>query len=422
MFSYLASFALARFADEPGELVVVKVDLDRFHAVNETLGHEVGDDVLRCVAERLQAGVSDRGVVARFAADEFLVLLERPGASGSLDGFADEVLAVLHEPIAAAGSPVFVTASLGAVVATSSDSDLSVLIANAGIAAAVAKRRGGGRLELFRDSFRPPIIGRGHTESSLHLALARGEFEVHYQPVLSLTDRRLVGVEALIRWAHPTHGLVLPSHFIGAAEDTGLIVPIGAWMLGEACRAYQRWATLAYERAGAPIVDVMEVNLSARQLADPKIIETVREVLVETGIEPGRLMLEITESALMSDPEDALLVLRRLKNLGVRLAIDDFGTGFSSLSYLRKFPLDALKIDKSFVEDLTTSPEDAVIVASVVNLAHALGLEVVAEGVEDENQLAALEATGCDLFQGFLYSPALEISEFEERVAADSSN
>lgn len=422
MFSYLTSFALARFADEPGELVVVKVDLDRFHAINETLGHEVGDEVLRCVAERLQAGVGDRGVVARFAADEFLVLLERPGASTSLDRFADDVLATLHEPIAAAGSPVFVTASLGAVVATSSDSDLSVLIANAGIASAVAKRRGGGRLELFRDSFRPAIIGRGHTESSLHLALAREEFEVHYQPVLSLTDRRLVGVEALIRWAHPTHGLVLPAHFIGAAEDTGLIVPIGAWMLGEACRAYQRWASLAYERAGAPIVDVMEVNLSARQLVDPKIIETVREVLVDTGIEPGRLMLEITESALMSDPEEALLVLRRLKNLGVRLAVDDFGTGFSSLSYLRKFPLDALKIDKSFVEDLTTSAEDAVIVASIVNLAHALGLEVVAEGVEDENQLAALEATGCDLFQGFLYSPALEMSEFEERAAADSPN
>ncbi|MGO9559259.1 MAG: putative bifunctional diguanylate cyclase/phosphodiesterase [Acidimicrobiales bacterium] len=418
MFLYLASFALARLSERPGEIAIVKVDLDRFHTVNNTLGHDVGDEVLREVASRLEGVVASDDVVARFAADEFLVLLEGDEVDHRVKSLTERLLNALRIPVMTSVSSVFVTASFGSIGASDPSADLGELVVNAGVAAAVAKQRGGGRLEPYKESLRHGLIARDHAESSLHLALERNEFEVHYQPVLSLMDRRLVGVEALVRWRHPAHGLVLPSHFIHATEVTGLIVPIGAHVLREACMAYSQWVAAAEAERRAPIADVIEVNLSSRQLADAGLVEMVHNVLVETGIDPYRLMLEITESALMTEPEDALGVLRRLKNLGVRLAIDDFGTGFSSLSYLRKFPLDCLKIDKSFVDDLTTSPEDAVIVASVVSLAHALGLEVVAEGVEDENQLAALEATACDMFQGFLYSPALEPAEFVERATA----
>jgi diguanylate cyclase (GGDEF)-like protein len=419
MFTYLARFALRRLEERPGDLAIVKVDLDRFHTVNDTLGHEVGDDVLREVARRLEAIPGPDDVVARFAADEFLVMFEGRDVASRVHRMSELLLGELRQPIEARGATVFVTASFGWVVVSDPASDLGEMVANAGIAAALAKQRGGGRIEQYEESLRPGLISRDHAESSLHVALSRDEFEVHYQPVLSLTDRRLVGVEALVRWRHPVHGILLPSQFIHTAEVTGLIVPLGARVLRIACEAYQQWALEAERERRAPIIDVMEVNLSARQLADPDLVPVVRQVLVDTGIEANRLMLEITESALMTDPEAALGVLRRLKNLGVRLAIDDFGTGFSSLSYLKRFPLDSLKIDKSFVDDITTSPEDAVIVASVVNLAHALGLEVVAEGVEDENQLAALEATACDLFQGFLCAPALGPSEFVERAVAD---
>jgi diguanylate cyclase (GGDEF)-like protein len=418
MFSYLASFALERLAERTGEVAVVKVDLDRFHTVNDTLGHEVGDEVLREVAVRLDDALGPEDVVARFAADEFLVLIEGTGVDELVRSFTASVLESLRVPITTAASRVFVTASFGSVTAHDPSGDVGELIVNAGVALLAAKQRGGGRLERYHESLRPGIIARDHTESLLHIALQRREFEVHYQPVLALGDRRVVGVEALVRWNHPQHGLVRPSLFIGAAEETGLIVPIGAYVLGEACAAYQQWNADAEAERRPAVVDLIEVNLSARQLAAPELVSEVREILVQTGIEPHALMLEITESALMTEPENALRVLRRLKNLGVRLAIDDFGTGFSSLSYLRKFPLDALKIDKSFVDDITTSPEDAVIVASIVGLAHALGLEVIAEGVETENQLAALAATSCDLFQGFLYAPALTATELVERAVA----
>ncbi|HLI44432.1 MAG TPA: bifunctional diguanylate cyclase/phosphodiesterase [Acidimicrobiales bacterium] len=419
MFTYLASYALDRLAEGRGQLAVMKVDLDRFHSVNDTLGHEAGDEVIRAVAERLGAIVSPDEVVARLAGDEFLLLLEGREVGNRVDEVAARLLAELRQPVQAEGRSIFVTASFGWALTPDPSADVGELIANAGIAAARAKRRGGGRVERYDESMRPGLGPRDHAESSLHLALERDEFEVHYQPVLALADRRLVGVEALVRWRHPEHGLVLPVDFIHAAEVTGLIVPIGAKVLRLACETYQLWAVEAERERRAPIVDVMEVNLSARQLADPGLVEEVRNVLLDTGMPPNRLMLEITESALMTEPEEALGILRRLKNLGVRLAVDDFGTGFSSLSYLRKFPLDGLKIDKSFIDELTTSPEDAVIVASVVDLAHALGLEVVAEGVEEENQIPALEATGCDMFQGWLYSPPVGPSEFVEQTALD---
>ncbi len=419
MFTYLATFALDRLEVRPGELAIVKVDLDRFHTVNDTLGHDVGDHVLREVAGRLEAVVGSDDIVARFAADEFLVMLEGFDVPSRVHKMSEQLLHELRQPILAGETPVFVTASFGWVLVSERPDDLGELVANSGIAAALAKHRGGSRIERYADSLRPGLVARDHPESSLHVALAGDEFEVHYQPVLSLTDRRLVGVEALVRWRHPVHGIILPSQFIHTAEVTGLIVPLGKRVLRMACEAYQEWALQAERELRAPIIDVMEVNLSARQLADPELVPVVRQVLMDTGIEPNRLMLEITESALMTDPGTALGVLRRLKNLGVRLAIDDFGTGFSSLSYLRRFPLDAIKIDKSFVDELTTSPEDAVIVASVVNLAHALGLEVVAEGVESENQLAALEATACDMYQGFLCAPALGPAEFIERAVAE---
>ena len=415
MFSYQLSYALARRQADPASVAVVMVDLDRFQSVNDSFGHDVGDEVLVIVAQRLIDLARPHGTVARFGSDEFLLLIEGADGHDLVDRIAGEVFDLLALPVGTTASELFLSASLGAVIAADVD-DVTRMLANAAIAVTVAKRRGGARLEVFHETMRPGRIDGSHTETSLHRALERGEFEVYYQPVVSITDRRLAGVEALVRWNHPTEGLVLPTDFIQIAEKTGLIVPIGQWVLERACADFVQWRRIAEETASIPLFDTIEVNLSARQIADPGLVDGVRSALVASGIKPSAVMLEITESALMEDPEAAMLVLRRLKNLGVRLSVDDFGTGFSSLSYLRRFPLDGLKIDRSFIVELASSPDDAVIVAMIVSLAHALGLEVIAEGVETENQLAALEATGCDQFQGFLTSHALSVSDLDAKL------
>lgn len=409
MFTYHLSYALARQRAEGTGVAVLLVDLDRFQAVNESFGHHVGDEVLVEVASRLAALVRPRDVVGRFGGDEFLVLVEGPGALEIARRTAGELLEGLRAPVATTASEVFVAASVGIACAREGD-DVTSVLGGADTALGQAKRRGGARVELFDPGMRSGALTRMHTETSLHRALERGELEVYFQPVLSVVDRRVVGAEALVRWRHPAHGLLLPGEFMEAAEESGLIVPIGALVLESATRRFGEWA--ADSRAtGTSGLGFVEVNLSARQLADPRVVDMVGASLASSGVAAERLVLEITESALMVDPDTALGVLRRLKRLGVRLALDDFGTGFSSLSYLRRFPLDVLKVDKSFVADLLTSPEDEVIVATVVTLAHTLGLEVVAEGVETEGQLWALESMGCDYYQGFLCAPAVSFDE-----------
>jgi diguanylate cyclase (GGDEF)-like protein len=400
--SYLVRLAgvAAAHAGVPGSVAVVLLDLDRFKAINNSMGHALGDGVLVSVARRLEQVAGDVDLVARFGGDEFLALISDPGgrAEELAAAFVARIRDALALPIPVEDAEVFLDASVGVALNTFGADDPDDLLAHAEAAMYQAKLRGGFGVEIFDESLRIEVLDRMATEHALHRALERCELLLHYQPVVELHGGTTVGVEALIRWDHPDQGLVAPGRFIPVAEESGLIIPIGAWVLEEACHQLRHW------QRGAGVGGSVEVNLSARQIDDPGIVATVEEILVRTGLAPEHLTLEITESALMRDAAAALVVLRSLKELGVLLAIDDFGTGYSSLSYLQRFPLDILKVDRMFVHELEADSGGREIVAAVVGLAHALGLEVVAEGVETEPQLEILRSLECDFAQGFLFS------------------
>jgi diguanylate cyclase (GGDEF)-like protein/PAS domain S-box-containing protein len=424
-FTYRLAYALASSRARPGSVSVLVLDLDRFKAVNEAMGHEVGDELLVAVAARLvhiggaepggEMGSGPTGVpelVARLGGDEFLVLFHGEEAEDQALAYAERVLSALATPVMVGGGEIFVSASIG--IASTAGFDIvepTPLLSNADAAMYQAKRRGGRRIEVFGEALRLRVLDRMNTECGLHRALERRELELHYQQVVSVRDGRPTSREVLLRWDHPDHGLVPPDRFIPVAEESGLIIPIGTWVLEQACRQLAGW------QAGAGRGQAMgvAVNLSARQIDHPDIVATVERALADSGVDPGLLILEITESALMDDARSALQVLRALKDLGVALAIDDFGTGYSSLAYLQRFPLDLLKIDKTFVAGLGAGRRAGAggseIVGAVVELAHALGLRVVAEGVESERQLAELRRLGCDFAQGYLFSRPLPASQ-----------
>ena len=403
------TLAAARGRGKPGTVAVVLLDLDRFKAINNSMGHDAGDRVLTAVAERLQRAAGHGELIARFGGDEFLALFENPAGEAHADAsaFVERARAVLTQPLEIDGTEVFLDASVGVSVNTFGFVDAPTLLSNAEAAMYQAKRRGGSNMETFGESMRVELLDRMTTEHSLHRALERSELTLHYQPVVEIDGETTVGVEALIRWQHPDQGLVSPYRFIPVAEESGLIIPIGAWVLEQACHQLRDWNLEGREGPQGSV----EVNLSARQIDDPRIVETVEAILSRTGLPPEYLTLEITESALMEDAASALGVLQALKEIGVLLAIDDFGTGYSSLSYLQRFPLDILKVDRLFVEALGVNAEGEEIVSAVINLAHALGLEVVAEGVETAEQLQILRELGCDLAQGFLFSRPLPATE-----------
>ncbi len=393
----------------PGSVAVVLIDLDRFKTINNTMGHDFGDLVLASVAARLMKVAGDAEVIARFGGDEFLALFRNGAGTAHINAsaFIDRVRASLTEPFMVEGTEVFLDASVGVALNTFGVDDTAELLSNAEAAMYQAKDRGGSGAETFGESMRIEVLDRMSTEHSLHRALERSELMLHYQPVVELEGVTTVGVEALVRWQHPAQGLVSPYRFIPVAEESGLIIPIGAWVLEEACHQLQDWQQPSQPGPHGSV----EVNLSARQIDDPRIVRTVEQILARTGLSPEHLTLEITESALMKNAASALSVLSALKELGVQLAIDDFGTGYSSLTYLQRFPLDILKVDRSFVEELGVSVEGEEIVSAVINLAHALGLKVVAEGVETTLQLEVLQAFECDLAQGYLFSKPLPASE-----------
>jgi diguanylate cyclase (GGDEF)-like protein/PAS domain S-box-containing protein len=418
LFTYRLAYALAKHKGSPGAVALLVLDLDRFKAINDALGHEVGDEVLVAVAGRLVAANGTAEVVARLGGDEFLVLFDGVEAVAEAEQFSAHVLEALSVPIAAGPGEVFITASIGIASTSTGATEATPLLSNADAAMYQAKNRGGGMVEVFGESMHVRVLDRMNTEHSLHRALERSELRLFYQPVVEIKGSRAIGVEALLRWDHPEQGMVAPGRFIPVAEESGLIIPIGAWVLHEACQQLRHWQRHRYNG----LQGAVEVNLSARQVDDPDIVATVEDILGQTGLSPSSLTLEITESALMNDAAAALDVLRSFKDLGVTLAIDDFGTGYSSLSYLQRFPLDILKIDKTFVDELGMAPEGSEIIAAVIKLAHALGLQVVAEGVESELQLEELERLDCDFAQGYLFSrpvPAHELVDaFPQRIGA----
>ena len=387
---------------------VIFMDLDGFKTVNDSLGHDAGDELLREVAARLGRAVRRGDTVGRLGGDEFAILVEQ--SSRPLDEattVADRILQVLTEPAVIAGHRVALSASLGIAVGDDGSTSAS-LLRDADVAMYQAKTGGKGRWVLFDPGMRIAAVRRLELEDDLQYALDRGEFVLHYQPVVELETERIVGFEALLRWQHPVLGLVEPDRFIPLAEDNGLIVPIGRWVIQEAARTAARWR--GFDRT-YPIT--MAVNISARQLASASLVTDVADALSSAGLEPSALVLEMTETVLVHDPTTAAERLHQLRRLGVRLAIDDFGTGYSSLSYLRQFPVDILKIDRSFINTITERSKVPAIVRGLLDLGRTLQLETVAEGVELPFQQRQLRDQQCDLAQGFLFARPLPAAEAE---------
>ncbi|WP_119066216.1 EAL and GGDEF domain-containing protein [Rubrobacter indicoceani] len=391
---------------KPGESVaVIFMDLDNFKVVNDSLGHEAGDRLLVEVSDRLSACLRPGDTLARLGGDEFVILLENLASTPESGGEAAEVAVsvaqrvreALDEPFDIDSHEVLVTASLGVVVSSPGEDRADELLRDADLAMYAAKKNGKDSHKVFDPSMGVHALERLKLETDLRRALDGDEFVIYYQPKISLLTGEVVGTEALVRWDHPRRGLVSPVEFIPLAEETGLIVPLGLQVLEKACRQARRWQL---DHPTDPALK-MSVNLSARQFRQPGLIEDIRRVLRQTGVIPSSLILEITEGVLMEDAPATVTALDQLKNLGVGISVDDFGTGYSSLSYLRSFPVDYLKIDRSFVEDLKDDAEGQGIVTATIALAHTLGLQAVAEGVETEEQLLRLQELGCDFAQGF---------------------
>jgi diguanylate cyclase (GGDEF)-like protein/PAS domain S-box-containing protein len=387
---------------------VLALDLDRFKLVNESLGHRAGDELLAAAAPRLKQAVRSSDTVARFGGDEFGILLEDiTGEQDAID-MAERIAGVFARPFVLDGNEHFVTTSIGIALAEGGER-AEDLLRDADAAMHRAKERGRARYELFDEALRGRALSRLRVENDLRRALERDELTLHYQPLVSLRDRRMVSVEALLRWDHPERGRISPLDFIPVAEENGLIEPIGRWVLEHACRQAAEWYR---ERPdAAPLT--MSVNLSAAQVANPGLADIVATALRVSGLDPACLALELTESMLVGDHEEVSETLVAVKALGVRLVLDDFGTGYSSLSYLTRLPLDALKVDRSFVDGLGTESRDTAVTEAIVAMSRALSLRVVGEGAETEQQVAELARLGCDLVQGFHFSrpvPAEEIT------------
>ena len=387
---------------------IVFMDLDRFKIVNDSLGHAAGDMLLCEAARRLQASVREMDTVARMGGDKFVLVLPERTDERLTTGVIQRLMDVIAQPFAIGEHQFFLTCSLGVAVYPNDGTESEVLIKHADITMYRAKEKGRNNFQFYTSSMTERALERLRIEQGLRNAIERDEFTLHYQPQVELRTGSVIGMEALIRWRHPELGMVPPGRFIELAEETGLIVPIGTWVLRTACAQNKAWqdAGLGYLR--------IAVNLSARQFAQKDIVRTIESALAESGLAPHYLEVELTESLLMTDVERGVDVLKQLKSLGVHLSIDDFGTGYSSLSYLKRFPLDVLKIDQSFVRDLADDPDDAAIVLSIISLAHSLRLNVIAEGVETEEQLAYLCANGCDEIQGYYFSRPVASDAFAQ--------
>jgi diguanylate cyclase (GGDEF)-like protein/PAS domain S-box-containing protein len=403
--------ALARRPREDETIAVLFLDLDNFKVINDSLGHRAGDQLLLTMAERLQTCVREGDTVARLGGDEFTVLLEHITDLTDAILVAQRIAEQSLTLYTIGDREVSVTASIGIAIPGEEGETADDLIRNADIAMYEAKRRGKARYEVFAAPMNVRAHERLELEIELRRAVERGEFVLHYQPVVDLRTGRIVEVEALIRWRHPLRGLLPPADFISIAEETGAMIDIGGWVLRRACRRLQQWQQEFPASAGQQPL-TMSVNLSTRQFLQPALVDTVREVLDETGIEPRTLKLEVSERVIMEDAVAAIATLRDLRALGIKLAIDDFGTGYSSLAYLKQFAVNILKIDRMFVDGISHDIEDTSIVEAVLAIGKSLGIRTVAEGVETPAQLAFLTARGCNSGQGHLFSPPLPPDEF----------
>jgi len=403
--------ALAQARRKDRMLSVLYLDLDRFKRVNDTVGHALGDHVLQSVAERLTAIVREADTVARVGGDEFTILLPEISRVQDAVDLGDRVLDGLRQPLAIKRRELRAAVSMGIAVYPYDGEEADTLLRSAAIAMYRAKEQGGDSYQLYTPAMNAPIADPLALESELRRALEREEFVVFYQPQVSIADWQVVGVEALVRWQHPERGLVLPSDFIPMAEESGLIVPLGEWVLRTACAQARAW-----QEAGLPPVWVA-VNLSGRQFQQRDLAAVVGRVLEETSPDPRYLQLEITETVAVQDVDFTSRMLGRLKETGIQVAIDDFGCGHSSLNYLKRLPIDHVKIDQSFVRDLATDPNDTAIVGSIIAMAHELNLKVVAEGVETEQQLAFLAERRCDIAQGSLVSKPLPADAVQTIIA-----
>jgi diguanylate cyclase (GGDEF)-like protein len=407
--------ALAGLGAQDGTPALLLLDLDDFKTINDSLGHSHGDEVLLVVAGRLRACLQPAELAARLGGDEFAVLLPRVADEAEAVAAAERLAASLRSPVIVSGREVLTRASVGVRLARGGDEDPERLLRDADMAMYAAKSTGRGAVRVFDTAMHTRAVERLDFEAALRRAVIRQQFTVRYQPVVELASGRLAGLEALVRWDHPERGLVMPGEFVGLAEDTGLIVPIGRWVLHAACQAARDWQ----RRFPLDRSPFLSVNLSVRQLQQPDLLEDVAGALDASGLDPADLMLEITESVLATDQQAMLERLGGLRALGVHLAIDDFGTGYSSLAYLRHLPVDTLKLAMPFVEELLRGAEEAALTNAILRIADLLGLQVIAEGIEHQAQALELQGLGCRYGQGFHFARPLDQFAVEALLVAE---
>jgi Amt family ammonium transporter len=393
---------------------VIYLDIDRFKLINDSLGHNIGDKLLVEFANRMQDMLRDIDTLARFGGDEFVILLEDIEDENYAVLIAERLQKSLKSPFEIKGNDIYAPASFGIVLNTKIYDDPEIIIRNADAAMYHAKEKGRSQFKIFDKTLHEKALNLLQIETDLRKAIENKEFDLYYQPIVSLDNISIVGFEALIRWNHPTRGLVYPDSFIPVAEETGLIIPIGRWVLKKACRDLRRWD----EQVESKLPLFMSVNISSKQFLRPSLIDDIKAILDETGLSPDKLKLEITETALMEDVHETIPLIQRLKDLGVQIVIDDFGTGYSSMSYLQQLPIDTLKVDQSFISRIENSSDDENknIVETIVSLALKLGLKVVAEGVETNKQHSVLSQMNCQMAQGYLFSRPLKKEKMDELI------
>ena len=414
LFNYQLPKALARAQRDGTSVGVLFLDLDRFKIINDTLGHDAGDMVLRQIAGHLRSCVRETDTLARVGGDEFTVLVEQLPDTQYLGSIAEKLLTAMASPLAIGGNVYQLSGSIGIAMYPEDGDDGASLLKNADIAMYGAKASGRNTYQFYSSDINAHSLERLALENELRQAVARREFEVHYQPKVDISTGRIAGAEALVRWRHPQRGMLLPGEFIFVAEEVGLISSIGSFVLDTVCADIARWRD-----AGLPPMRVA-INLSAQQFADSRLIDNLNQVLQQTGCDPELLEFEITESVVMTSPGKALQLLEQIKDYGITLAIDDFGTGHSSLAYLKRFPVDSVKIDCTFVRDIAKDPNDVAIIKAIIALGHSLDLKVVAEGVESITQLEILRRFQCDEFQGFLFSEAVPFAKIAGMLTANA--